>query len=226
MFTYANNTVDRFLTHLAVDVYGPLSQKPDWRFSNSHAINPFLLEFQKAHGVKQWGVPIPIPAATEGLEGISWPETPVLASKAGLAHYPGDPIRFGISLEALDGISKATLEVPSDGVMNIRLLNLSKRYYVAMLRWVGAMRQTGKFTSLSDLLSAQFREWSISAGDGHDEETLVVARNLWEAYRSVGLQPIELKPTGEDKATKSHQNGMRNGGYYVERPSMSSSFAS
>ncbi|GKT41808.1 uncharacterized protein ColSpa_01989 [Colletotrichum spaethianum] len=201
LFTYANNTVNRFLAHLVTEVYGPLSQRKDWELQN-----PFLTEFQRTHNVQPWGVPLPLPGASEALDQIEWPDAPILASKSGFTHSRRKPIRFSISVASTNKESNhvmptATLMLPEESLLNARLFNLTKRYYTAMLLWVKGIRDNDGLPSLSDLLNAQFCDWAKAADEGSDE-SLVVSRHLWEAYRAVGSKPIGMKSALTDKEPK------------------------
>ncbi|GKT91846.1 hypothetical protein Ct61P_09696 [Colletotrichum tofieldiae] len=213
LFTYANNTINRFLDHLVTDIYGSQSQRKEWTLHN-----PFLAEFQRAHNVQPWSVPLPLPGASEGLDRIAWPDAVILASKSGLTHSRLNPIRFSISMASNDEESScvttaATLTLPEENLMNARLFNLAKRYYTAMLQWVKKMHETHEISSLSDLLDAQFRDW-VKAAEEDGSESLAVSRHLWEAYRSVGLKPIEIKSATADKVSKKARSVFMNGGYF------------
>ncbi|KZL87046.1 hypothetical protein CI238_01648 [Colletotrichum incanum] len=213
LFTYANNTISRFLAHLVTDIYGPLSQRTEWTLHN-----PFLAEFQRAHNVQPWGVPLPLPGASEGLNQIAWPDAVILASKSGLTHSRLSPIGFSISMASNDEesncvVTAATLMLPEESLLNARLFNLAKRYYTAMLQWVKKMRETHEVFSLSDLLDAQFRNW-VKAADEDDNEALAVSRHLWEAYRDIGLKPIKTKSVTAEKGSQKARNVFMNGGYF------------
>ncbi|KAK1996015.1 hypothetical protein LX36DRAFT_750696 [Colletotrichum falcatum] len=207
LFTYANSTVDRFLAHLVAEVYGPLHQWTEWTL-----YNPFLAEFQRAHGVQPWSVPLPLPGAGEDLDQIAWPEDGPAARSS--RHRP---VRFSISVASINGetdraVTFATLALPDADVMNDRLFSLAKRYYTAMLRWVAEMRETDRVTPLPPLLEAQFREWAGSADDGGD--SLSVSKHLWEAYRGVGLEPIRTRPAAAEKTPRQSKGLFSNGGYF------------
>ncbi|KAK1972194.1 hypothetical protein LY78DRAFT_566312 [Colletotrichum sublineola] len=212
LFTYANSTIDRLLTHLVTDVYGPLHRRTEWTLHN-----PFLAEFQRAHGIQPWSVPLPLPGASEDLDQIAWPDAPVLVGRSGLAHSRARPVRFSISVASINGesdraVTFATLTLPDADLMNDRLFGLAKRYYTAMLQWVKEMRETDKVPSLSQLLDVQFREWAGAADD--DGDSLSVSRNLWEAYRGVGFEPIRTRSAGAEKTPKQSNGLFTNGGYF------------
>ncbi|EFQ25386.1 hypothetical protein CGRA01v4_02649 [Colletotrichum graminicola] len=212
LFTYANSTIDRFLAHLVTEIYGPLHQWTEWTLHN-----PFLVEFQRAHGIQPWSVPLPLPGASEDLDQIAWPDAPVLASGPGPAHSRPRPVRFSISVASINGesdrgVTFATLTLPDTDLMSDRLFSLAKRYYTAMLQWVKEMRETDMVTSLSKLLEAQFREWAGTTDDEGD--SLSVSRHLWEAYRGVGLEPIRTKPVAAEKTPKQSKGLFANGGYF------------
>ncbi|KAK1984932.1 hypothetical protein LZ30DRAFT_585172 [Colletotrichum cereale] len=231
LFTYANSTVDRFLAHLVTEVYGPPShQRAEWTLHN-----PFLAEFQRAHGIQPWSVPLPLPGASEDLDQIAWPDAPVLADRpGGLArshshsHSRPRPARFSISVASINGesdraVTFATLTLPDADLMTARLFALAKRYYTAMLLWVREMRETDSVPSLSQLLDAQFIEWAGAAtdndgdgdGDGEGDGTsLAVSRGLWEAYRAVGLEPIRTKSAAAEKPPRQSKGLFANGGYF------------
>ncbi|KAK2048189.1 hypothetical protein LZ31DRAFT_78962 [Colletotrichum somersetense] len=214
LFTYANSTVDLFLAHLVTDIYGPLHQWTEWTLHN-----PFLTDFQRAHGIKPWSVPLPLPGASEDLDQIAWPDAPVLARRPGPAHSQPRPVRFSISVASINGgtdcaVTFATLTLPDTDLMNDRLFRLAKRYYTAMLRWVKEMRKTDKVPSLSQLLEVQFRGWAGATDD--DDDSLSVSRHLWEAYRAVGLEPVRTraKPAAAEKTPKQSKGLFANGSYF------------
>ncbi|OHE93748.1 hypothetical protein CORC01_10975 [Colletotrichum orchidophilum] len=181
LFTYANNTITRFLDHLVIEAYG--RQRAPWTL-----YNPYLKTFQEAHDLEDWSVPLPFGHAAEMLSHISWPEGSLIADSAGLVHPQTHEIRFDISLGSSH--RSAVLGFPIDELTNHRIMNLTKRYYTAMLLWVAEMTTGGAFESLPGLLIAQFKGWVKANEDEDNDESLAVAKSLWEAYRKVGLQPF------------------------------------
>ncbi|KAK1475115.1 hypothetical protein CCUS01_16936 [Colletotrichum cuscutae] len=181
LFTYANNTITRFLDHLVVEAYG--RQHAPWTL-----YNPYLKTFQEAHDIENWSVPLPFGYAAEMLSHISWPEGPQIAESAGLVHSQSHEIRFGISVGPTH--RSAILAFPTEELTNTRIMNLTKRYYTAMLLWVGEMITGGAIESLPGLLNDQFKDWLKANDDEDNDESRAVSKSLWEAYRKVGLQPL------------------------------------
>lgn len=181
LFTYANNTITRFLDHLVIEAYG--RQRAPWTL-----YNPYLKTFQEAHDIENWSVPLPFGYAAEMLSHISWPDGSQIAESAGLVHPQSHEIRFGISVGSTH--RSAILAFPTEELTNTRIMNLTKRYYTAMLLWVGEMMTGGAIESLPGLLNDQFKGWLKANDDEDNDESLTVSKSLWEAYKKVGLQPL------------------------------------
>ncbi|KAK1690190.1 hypothetical protein BDP55DRAFT_724770 [Colletotrichum godetiae] len=181
LFTYANNTITRFLDHLVIEAYG--RQHAPWTL-----YNPYLKTFQEAHDIESWSVPLPFGYAAEMLSHLSWPEGSQIADSGGLVHPQSDEIRFGISVGPTH--RSAILAFPTEELTNTRIMNLTKRYYTAMLVWVSEIMTGGAIESLPGLLSDQFKGWVKANDDEDNDESLAVSKSLWEAYRKIGLQPL------------------------------------
>ncbi|KAK1731958.1 uncharacterized protein BDZ83DRAFT_746348 [Colletotrichum acutatum] len=181
LFTYANNTITRFLDHLVIEAYGR-QRAPRTLY------NPYLKTFQEAHDIENWSVPLPFGYAAEMLSHISWPEGSQIAESAGLVHPQSHEVCFGISVTSTH--RSAILAFPTEELTNTRIMNLTKRYYTAMLLWVGEMITGGAIESLPGLLNDQFKGWLKANNDEDNDESLAVSKSLWGAYRKVGLQPL------------------------------------
>lgn len=132
--------------------------------------NPYLLEFQAAHGLATpWAVPMPREADYLPYTILSrWPFRVVFDKH----------------------LSVARLTSTRDGHLNWHALNEARHFYTGMLLWVHSMTVTGRVCSIRPFLQCQDGDLPESSG----REQVALSKRLWEAIKQVGCRRLFQMP--------------------------------
>lgn len=155
--------------------------------------NPFLVDYANAHLIRPWETTWPF--------NTDFIDDPNLLqdcfNNINKTYLAGDisarhRIRFNIRIDTLG--HRATLDFqPREALLCVRALNLAKRLYTAMLRFVEDMQNMGEVTPFLETLRDCYEDWKKTS----DGETMKTNMDLWQAIRAVGLSSVPAKPSPE-----------------------------
>ncbi|KAF9875736.1 hypothetical protein CkaCkLH20_06668 [Colletotrichum karsti] len=144
---------------------------PSTTMEKAWSRNPYLLEFQKAHGLATpWAVPMPRQLNHPSYMTLSkWPFQVIFDKQHGVAY----------------------LKSLRNGNLTWQALNEARYFYTGMLLWIHEMKVNGYVRSIRSFMQLRYEDLPSGSSGG---EQVALCKRLWEAIRKVGHQRIFQQP--------------------------------